>query len=535
LWKTDGAALVPAVVDGINALPGAARGTADFEGVSRWFMLTEDGALVFASFLRRLPDGQEITPHYTHFRWFGGAVAPLFAIDTDGPLGPGLGPGWMFLNPTEQHGRVEAVSARGDTLFTSDVLNGSEYKRALYSAGPDGATLLATDGVPGHEPLGPGSVWTGLHSSVLWRSAMSPLGVVAAVAGAIDTHGATTQGIWLFRPGSEPEVVARQGDLVSDPRLPPGASFGPIRYCSINRRADVAFNATALGAALPSAWSDFGVWLYDGARSIPVALPGTDGEFGPALGQGREFDSLQLVPMVNARGEVAFAAPLVHLGGDDGPTGGAWRWNSGGMRPVALDTTDGPRGPGLGQGWVFRPFGYSLGFPVPSINVHGDITFYGEAIAPELQRNGVWVDDDAGLRPVVYTSLPVDVDPGAGADVRTISDVNFLTARPFTGGEPLAWGSGGEDGRPTPISDTREVAVLLGFTDGSSGVFKARYIDPCPGDVTGDLSVGADDLSALLSAFGTADSLTDLNADGVVNTSDLGLMLNRFGSACAPE
>jgi hypothetical protein len=55
----------------------------------------------------------------------------------------------------------------------------------------------------------------------------------------------------------------------------------------------------------------------------------------------------------------------------------------------------------------------------------------------------------------------------------------------------------------------------------------------CPGDLTGDSVVNADDLGVLLSNFGCTSACTaDLNGDGVVNADDLGMLLSGFGTVC---
>ncbi|MFM1805009.1 MAG: hypothetical protein RL136_1888 [Planctomycetota bacterium] len=51
----------------------------------------------------------------------------------------------------------------------------------------------------------------------------------------------------------------------------------------------------------------------------------------------------------------------------------------------------------------------------------------------------------------------------------------------------------------------------------------------CPADLTGDGQVGAQDLAALLDAWGTADSAADLSGDGLVGAADLASMLSAWG------
>ena len=52
----------------------------------------------------------------------------------------------------------------------------------------------------------------------------------------------------------------------------------------------------------------------------------------------------------------------------------------------------------------------------------------------------------------------------------------------------------------------------------------------CAADITGDGAVEANDLAALLSAWGTANTTADLNGDGLVLGADLSILLNAWGA-----
>src|SRR6185436_16030720 len=58
----------------------------------------------------------------------------------------------------------------------------------------------------------------------------------------------------------------------------------------------------------------------------------------------------------------------------------------------------------------------------------------------------------------------------------------------------------------------------------------------CPGDANGDGIVELSDLAILLSHFGTTSGATfadgDFTADGVVDLTDLALLLGSFGTSC---
>lgn len=55
----------------------------------------------------------------------------------------------------------------------------------------------------------------------------------------------------------------------------------------------------------------------------------------------------------------------------------------------------------------------------------------------------------------------------------------------------------------------------------------------CPGDLDGNGQVDTTDLGILLGAFGTSDA-GDLNDDGITDTTDLGILLGSFGTTCEP-
>ena len=61
---------------------------------------------------------------------------------------------------------------------------------------------------------------------------------------------------------------------------------------------------------------------------------------------------------------------------------------------------------------------------------------------------------------------------------------------------------------------------------------QARWLLACDLDVTGDGTVGGDDLAALLAMWGTDDPAGDLDESGVVGGSDLAILLGAWGYEC---
>ncbi|MFM7050793.1 MAG: DUF6851 domain-containing protein [Planctomycetota bacterium] len=74
---------------------------------------------------------------------------------------------------------------------------------------------------------------------------------------------------------------------------------------------------------------------------------------------------------------------------------------------------------------------------------------------------------------------------------------------------------------------------MLGAQVGAKAFVRANTIFdavPCPGDITGNFLVNAEDLSVLLTAWGSADPAADLNDDGLVNAADLSALLSSWGA-----
>jgi len=83
-----------------------------------------------------------------------------------------------------------------------------------------------------------------------------------------------------------------------------------------------------------------------------------------------------------------------------------------------------------------------------------------------------------------------------------------------------------------------EVAIFPPDTGHASGLFSAfdvtvsLLIPACDVDLNADGFVDTADLGILLSVFGTNNPVADVNGDGVVDTADLGILLAFFGQTC---
>jgi hypothetical protein len=205
---------------------------------------------------------------------------------------------------------------------------------------------------------------------------------------------------------------------------------------------------------------------------------------------------------MNSRGVYALAAlPNVDLvaGGTFATAGGLpsnyWaRWTSTGIPSVAQQ----PAAQSIQSGATL-----TLAAACASgYDFDGAVTF-------QWQRNGVDIADGPG---------------GASKRGGTVSGANgALTATALSTTLTIT------DARP---SDAGEYTVVFTNSCGeaTSVVAAVAIATPCPADLNADGLVGAQDLAALLSAWGTKGSPADLTGDGSVDSADLAALLSAWGA-----
>jgi len=102
----------------------------------------------------------------------------------------------------------------------------------------------------------------------------------------------------------------------------------------------------------------------------------------------------------------------------------------------------------------------------------------------------------------------VEVDP-AGFVTGSLSELEFGFVR-----------------RPFPGVDYEDLSVL---DIEVSGTVTVTAVTAKPGDLDGDGVVGSSDLGIMLAAWGSSDAAADLDGDGAVGTGDLGILLAGWG------
>lgn len=155
-----------------------------------------------------------------------------------------------------------------------------------------------------------------------------------------------------------------------------------------------------------------------------------------------------------------------------------------------------------------------------TIRVINNLTNDGDQVAFSLDPY-----QPPAVNPVLVLAANVDNDPEGRLDLVTINASASLAARmpPGLGLLQSPCDSTGEQ----PVDDRAAPSPL--------SVLLKPVPPPCPSDINQDRATNTTDLTLLLVRFGQAvgqGERADLNADGTVNTADLVLLLVQFGRAC---
>lgn len=375
--------------------------------------------------------------------WFGRAGA-IQRIARAGDIAPG---------PSGPIGTIQGqfndltVNVLGEAAYRTGV-GASTATNSYYLLTGDGLQLIAQG-----QGLSPGNGTYGQLTNLR-------MGNDGQVTFQASLQGTPAEALGLFRV--ETVMVGRPGAVAPlvterDP-LDIGGTVGYLDNIEdgigVNGVGDVVFSGTVtstpgaagnLGSALWVANAD-GIELV-AREQMPVwNLPGY-------MLNGRMSD-----PFINDDGLVVFNGFVSNgldvdsalLAGRDG----VWR---------AL-ARDGDTVPGTAGAYVFTSVSPTVG-----LNAAGQIVFVTSIKRPGDSSSIQWpfVADESGhVRPVLLPGEQIDVDLGAGIDLRTVS------------GAYIRLGQSGSDGYSDGLNDRGDLAVHLTFEDGSTGIFITTIPEP---------------------------------------------------------
>lgn len=270
--------------------------------------------------------------------------------------------------------------------------------------------------------------------------------------------GISNFGIWTQTTG-DLELLAKRGDAA--PQTEPGTQFLIATNPRMNSHGVVAFTALLDG---PNVVPENAVGLWKGTvGNLQLVVRDSDA----APGTNDTFSRLYSLVPINEKGDIAFNAELTGPDATDDNDLSVWLSHDDSLTMIARE---GSLAPGTEPDAKFASFGGA-----PSINAHSQLVISAMLVGPGVNVSndfGLWFSSHDQLELIVREGDEFNVsDDPKVEDLRTISSIGFYSR------------SNGEDGLPTAFNRHSALALSLGFTDGTSGVFFAQLV-PEPGSWT---------------------------------------------------
>jgi hypothetical protein len=389
--------------------------------------------------------------------WRGGPASDLQAAIQTGLPAPTSVAGTVFagvdMNSLRANGSGQMIALGSLQTGVGGVTAGNA--RGIWLGTPGNLELVARQRF--EAPGTGGALFAGFGFAGLNDS-----GATAFAASLVNGNGVTSannQGIWRGTAGNL-DLIARKGNVAPGTG---GQVFQEFQQVSISNSGLLAMTAQ-IG---PS--NRVGLWRADGDSIDPVLLPGQ-----PVPGWSGDVSMVGASSVViNGQGVVAFQ------GFFEGADVGAWQgrslWVDDGtdLRMLARqgDVVPGTNGTAtFGSDFIGTEFNAFL-------NDAGIVAFQAD-----IAMAGVAGNSDAifayDLQGNLLLSLKygdqLEVAPG---DFRTITALS-LTYNYDNSERTLAVGSGGQDGRPSPLNDRNELAFRASFGAFDSGIFVITVPEP---------------------------------------------------------
>ncbi|MEZ6193654.1 MAG: hypothetical protein R3C45_20620 [Phycisphaerales bacterium] len=347
-------------------------------------------------------------------------------------------------------------------LLEGDTVDYTNDKGIWIEQSPGTLTLTAREGdtAPDTEP--------GVTFNAVGAPLLNNTGQIAFLATLTGTGitGTNNRGIWMGHPGTL-QLTARTGDAA--PGTEPGLVFSNLTYPSINDAGQVAFFANINGPGITNS-NNSGIWT--GPSAAPQLLI-REGAAAPGNEPGVVFSGFG-GPSLNRAGNVAFYG--VVTGPGVFPTNNTGIWSQGGGTLEQI-VREGDHAPGTNPGVTFATFDRP---DTIVLNGAGQLAFLGWLTGIDVNTTndqGIWATDiDGNLHLVLREGSLFDVsDDPLIEDLRTVSSMGMHV--------------GTEDGRPVGFNNAGQIALLLTFTDGTSGVFVANIGLPATSTATASFCI----------------------------------------------
>ena len=422
---------------------------------------------------------------------FSDTTGSLQAVVREGNPAPGTGA--FHANIIQ----IPSMSNIGQIVFAGN-LSGAGVEdindTALFSHGNGPISLLAREGDPA-PGAAPGVDFVGLQN----------------VRARINANGHTVFHGNLSNGGSEGLFTDRSGILQSVAlagTAAPGTELGvnfiafSSSSLSINSNDQIAFHAYLVnggGAISEGIFSE-----ATGALQV-VALEGEDAP-GIPVANFLEFSDSQVA--INSAGETAFNAILEGFAIGPGNDQAIYLEKNGQLELVAQRGTNAPDTPTDVRFGDFDQF---------AINNSGQMVFQTLLIGAgtdATNNSAIFTRSNGQISLIAREGDWFDVnDDPMVEEMRVIQSLDLRSLN----------ASNGADGVGSVLNDSGQIAMRIGFDDGTAGIFVAN-LSVLVGDVNGDGQVDLLDVAPFIEAItsGTFVAEADINGDGSVDLLDVG-------------
>jgi hypothetical protein len=280
--------------------------------------------------------------------------------------------------------------------------------------------------------------------------------------------------------------------------------------CALNSHGDRAYRIRLYGTGVTTA-NDWALLGGEGQPTIPIAR---EGDPTPEAGAGTYIASVS-VPTINDLHQVFYRVTFAGPGIDDSNRYGDY---FGPYGESQLILRHGQRARYFPENTLLDVSPIDGSLAMDDVGDFAAVTRVQNWLVGTVEVLGVWSGLTRQYIPLLETGTQV-----LGRTV-TLADCYSLYMTK----------TGGSDGLPQSFNDSCQLATLLDFTDGTSGVY--RIGPPMLGDTDGDGQVGPPELLAFAGctagpggSVGPGCEALDLNLDATIDLEDFALLQPMVG------
>jgi hypothetical protein len=464
IWSTSGGTVQLVIRDG-DSVPIGSGNSAPLAQINTFPPIGLSGPVAYRGTL--VVGGAVTTANDTGI-WAQPPAASMTLIAREGDTAAGTGGATFtsFGDPLLQSGNTAIVPA--SLLVGGAVTTANDS--GLWFGTSGNLQLFVREGDPA--PGAGGATFSGAPVATA-----VPSGTIAFRFGLTGTGvtSANNIGIWAGSTPASVQLVMRAGDIA--PTI--GTAVTAFNGVAVLADGSVAINATAATGGSVTTANNQG--LFVGLTQPTLQLVARKGDQAPGQPAGVVLNGIG-VPIANGN-TVGFRTSVTGTGVTTANDSAIFTWSATtGLTTVARegDAAPGAGGALFGQLGTSSPLGFGQLF---SIGPNGQAAFYAPLTGSGVTTTndtGIWAQTSFGVQLVIRKGDQVDLDPGLGTDLATVTNLSLLDNGPS--------GGFGTSGGYASVGGNGQVTWAATFADGRSAVFVS--VAPVP-EPTAVLTVAA--------------------------------------------